>query len=56
MSQPSPHQRVVRFGTFEVDLVARELRKNGVKLHLQDQPFQVLSVLLENPDQVVAPV
>jgi eukaryotic-like serine/threonine-protein kinase len=53
MSQPSPHQRVVRFGTFEVDLVARELRKNGVKLHLQDQPFQVLSVLLENPDQVV---
>jgi eukaryotic-like serine/threonine-protein kinase len=53
MSQPSPHQRVVRFGTFEVDLVARELRKNGVKLRLQDQPFQVLSGLLENPDQVV---
>ncbi|HEY4708538.1 MAG TPA: winged helix-turn-helix domain-containing protein [Candidatus Acidoferrales bacterium] len=53
MSQPSPHQRVIRFGTFEADLVARELRKNGVKLRLQDQPFQVLSVLLENPDQVV---
>jgi len=53
MSQPSAPRRVIRFGTFETDLAARELRKNGVKLRLQEQPFQVLSVLLENPDQVV---
>jgi eukaryotic-like serine/threonine-protein kinase len=53
MSQPSASQRVIRFGTFEANLAARELRKNGVKLRLQEQPFQVLSVLLENPDQVV---
>jgi eukaryotic-like serine/threonine-protein kinase len=53
MSQPSPPRRVIRFGTFEADLAARELRKGGVKLRLQDQPFQVLSVLLENPDGLV---
>jgi eukaryotic-like serine/threonine-protein kinase len=53
MSQPSGPQRVIRFGTFEADLVARELRKNGAKVRLQDQPFHVLTVLLENPDQVV---
>jgi eukaryotic-like serine/threonine-protein kinase len=53
MSQPSAPPRVIRFGTFEADLAARELRKGGVKLRLQDQPFQVLSVLLENPDGLV---
>ncbi len=53
MNQPSASQRVIRFGTFEADVAARELRKSGVKLRLQEQPFQVLSVLLENPDQVV---
>jgi DNA-binding winged helix-turn-helix (wHTH) protein/tetratricopeptide (TPR) repeat protein len=53
MSQPSAVRRVIRFGTFEADLAARELRKGGVKLRLQGQPFQVLSVLLENPDGLV---
>ncbi len=53
MSQPSAPRHVIRFGTFEVDLAARELRKSGVKLRLQDQPFQVLSVLIENPNQAV---
>ncbi len=53
MNQSSASQRVIRFGTFEADLAGHELRKNGVKLRLQEQPFQVLSVLLENPDQVV---
>jgi eukaryotic-like serine/threonine-protein kinase len=56
MSQPSPPRRVIKFGTFEADLAARELRKGGVKLRLQDQPFQVLSVLLENPDGLVTRV
>jgi TolB-like protein len=53
MSQPSPPQRLIRFGVFEADLVARELHKNGVKVRLQDQPFQVLALLLEHPGQVV---
>jgi TolB-like protein/DNA-binding winged helix-turn-helix (wHTH) protein len=44
---------VLRFGIFEADLDAGELRKNGVKMHLQDQPFQVLIVLLNRPGQVV---
>jgi TolB-like protein/DNA-binding winged helix-turn-helix (wHTH) protein/Tfp pilus assembly protein PilF len=43
----------VRFGTFEVDLAARELRKQGVKITLQERPFQVLVVLLEHPGEVV---
>jgi DNA-binding winged helix-turn-helix (wHTH) protein len=43
----------VRFGTFEVDVPTGELRKNGIKLKLQEQPFQVLCILLEHPGQVV---
>jgi Tol biopolymer transport system component/DNA-binding winged helix-turn-helix (wHTH) protein len=45
--------RLVRFGTFEVDLPAGELRKSGVKLKLTGQPFQVLAMLLERPGEVV---
>ena len=45
--------RLVRFGTFEVDLPAGELRKGGVKLKLTGQPFQVLAILLERPGEVV---
>ena len=44
---------VVRFGVFEVDLRAGELRRQGLKVKLQDQPFQVLAMLLERPGQVV---
>jgi DNA-binding winged helix-turn-helix (wHTH) protein len=44
---------LVRFGTFEVDLRAGELRKAGVKLKLTGQPFQVLAILLERPGEVV---
>jgi DNA-binding response OmpR family regulator len=39
--------RVIRFGTFEVDLLSGELRKAGAKLKLTGQPFQVLAILLE---------
>jgi eukaryotic-like serine/threonine-protein kinase len=53
MSPPSASRRVVSFGKFEADLVAGELRKNGAKIHLQDQPFQVLALLLENPERAV---
>ena len=43
----------VRFGIFEVDLCAGELRKGGVKIKLYGQPFNVLATLLERPGQVV---
>ena len=45
--------RVVRFGVFEADLSAGELRKNGLKIKLQDHPFRVLAFLLERPGGVV---
>src|SRR5439155_26031992 len=43
----------LRFGVFEVDLRARELTKRGLRLRLQDQPFQVLAMLLEKPRELV---
>ena len=42
-----------RFGAFEVDLRAGEVYKHGIRLKLQDQPFQVLAVLLEHASDVV---
>src|SRR5580704_2694112 len=53
MPPQSQLPRVVRFGTFEMDVPAGELRKNGLKLKLQEQPFQVLCMLLEHPGEVV---
>ena len=53
MEKAVPSPSIVRFGTFEVDLLAGELRKAGVKLKLTGQPFQVLAILLERPGQVV---
>jgi Tol biopolymer transport system component/DNA-binding winged helix-turn-helix (wHTH) protein len=52
---PSQSQlpRVLRFGTFEVDIPAGELRKNGIKLRLQEQPLQVLCMLIEHSGEVV---
>jgi TolB-like protein/Tfp pilus assembly protein PilF len=47
-------RRAVKFGVFEADFNAGELRKNGIKLRLQGQPFQVLAALLENPGLVVS--
>jgi DNA-binding winged helix-turn-helix (wHTH) protein len=45
---------ICRFGVFELDLGAAELRKNGVKLRLQDQPYQVLLKLLEHHGEIVS--
>jgi Tol biopolymer transport system component/DNA-binding winged helix-turn-helix (wHTH) protein len=53
MEQPAANSNAVKFGLFEVDLQARELRKSGVKIKLNDQPFQVLTLLLERPGEVV---
>lgn len=51
---PSSGQvRLARFGVFEVDFEAGELRKNGARIRLQEQPFQVLAVLLEHAGQIV---
>lgn len=46
-------QSPIRFSCFEVDLNAREIRKRGIKLRLQDQPFEVLAALLERPGKLV---
>jgi len=43
----------IRFGIFELDLRAGELRKNGLRVRLQEQPFQVLAMLVERPGEVV---
>jgi TolB-like protein/DNA-binding winged helix-turn-helix (wHTH) protein/Tfp pilus assembly protein PilF len=47
------HARRVRFGAFEADLRSGELRKHGMKIKLQDQPFQILAMLLERPSEIV---
>jgi Tol biopolymer transport system component/DNA-binding winged helix-turn-helix (wHTH) protein len=44
---------VVRFGVYEVDPQAGELRRNGIKVKIQEQPYQVLSLLLERPGEVI---
>src|ERR1700730_6823639 len=51
-TESCPHTR--RFGVFEVDLWAAELRKRGVRIKLQEQPFRILSLLLEHPGEVVS--
>ncbi len=45
---------IVRFGVFEVDVRAGEIRKSGTKIRVQEQPFQILVTLLERPNQVVS--
>ena len=45
--------RLLRFGDFELDVRAGELRKHGVRIRLQDQSFQILRMLLERPGEVV---
>jgi TolB-like protein/DNA-binding winged helix-turn-helix (wHTH) protein/Tfp pilus assembly protein PilF len=45
--------RIVRFGSFEADLHTHELRKHGLKLKVQKQPFQVLAMLLARPGELV---
>jgi DNA-binding winged helix-turn-helix (wHTH) protein len=44
---------IVRFGTFEMDLHGRELRKRGLKVRLQEQPFQVLAALVMHAGELV---
>ena len=53
MPEAVPARRVLRFGAFEVDLQSGELRKHGLKIKIQEQPFQILTMLLEHPGELV---
>ena len=50
----APQTRRIRFGPFEVDLASSELFKHSIRIKLQDQPFQILTILLERPREVVS--
>src|SRR3979490_3515976 len=49
----SERAEILRFGVFEVDVRAGELRKQGARIKVQEQPFHVLTVLLQRPGEVV---
>jgi len=53
MLPPPTTSRLIRFGTFEVDLRTGELHKKGLKIKLQEQPFQILAMLLEHAGDIV---
>jgi len=50
---PVPSGNVVRFGVFELDLRARELRNDGLSTGLPEQAIRILALLLEKPGEVV---
>src|SRR5258708_5514516 len=54
MEQTHRSPRSVRFGVFEADMEAGELRKHGLRLKLSDQPFQILAMLVARPGEVVS--
>ena len=54
MSHTASKLDVRRFGVFEVDLQSRELRRDGVRVKLQDHQFEMLAALLERPGEVVS--
>ena len=53
MGNDNRSAQIVRFGLFEADLQTGELRKNGVKVPLQGQPFQVCAILLSRSGELV---
>ena len=53
MSEPATMPRLLRFGAFEADLKTGELRKHGLKLKLQIQPFRILAMLMERPGELI---
>jgi len=50
----APVKRFAKFGPYEADLRTGELRKHGIRLRLQEQPFQVLAMLLATPGDLVS--
>jgi TolB-like protein/Tfp pilus assembly protein PilF len=53
MSEAHSPQGSVCFGVFQADFRAGELRKRGIKIKLQEQPLQILQMLLEHPGEIV---
>ncbi|PYX32203.1 MAG: hypothetical protein DMG77_04000 [Acidobacteria bacterium] len=53
MDEANRSAQIVRFGIFEADLQTGELHKNGVKVPLQGQPFQVCAILLKHSGELV---
>ncbi len=53
MGSPASSARILRFGVFEANLYSGELRKHGIRIRLQEQPFQILALLLERPGELV---
>ena len=53
MAVLSARSQVARFGVFELDARSSELRRNGMKVRLADQPIQILQLLLEHPGDLV---
>ena len=53
MDNGNRSRQILRFGVFEADLETGELRKNGEKVPLQTQPFQVCAILLKRPGELV---
>jgi len=53
MNAPADAPRSIRFGVFELDLQTGELRRKGVKVALQEQPFRVLVMLVAQPGDLV---
>jgi TolB-like protein/DNA-binding winged helix-turn-helix (wHTH) protein/Flp pilus assembly protein TadD len=52
--EDSKFSPIVRFGVYEADLAAGELRKNGLKVKLQGKPFEIMAILLEHAGEVVS--
>ena len=48
-----PASKILRFGAYEANPATGELRKGGSRVRLQEQPFQVLVMLLERPGELV---
>src|SRR5689334_8017456 len=53
MSMPSQAPVPIRFGSYQVDLQAKELRRSGILVHLAPQPFRVLVLLLQRQGGIV---
>jgi DNA-binding winged helix-turn-helix (wHTH) protein len=53
MAQPAPSREVFRFGDYKLDVRAGELHKGSRKIRLQEQPCQILAILLQHAGEVV---
>jgi DNA-binding winged helix-turn-helix (wHTH) protein len=53
LEQTSTRLTKIRFGVFEADLRAGELRKSGIRIKLQSQPFKLLAILLAHAGEIV---